>query len=332
MEPSYLALYHSGELSHRAETLEARLASCNNCPRKCRVNRLENKHGYCHSGYLPIISAVCDHRGEEPVISGTNGTGAIFFGNCNMSCVYCQNYQISQDSEHQISKETSFQVLVNKMLYLQDELGCHSISFISPSHFTAQLVRAVLEAIPRGLHLPLIYNTNAYDSVASLRMLEGVIDIYLPDMKYASSTYAKKYSDTPNYVLYAHKAIKEMYRQVGKNLVLDSNRLVQRGLIIRHLILPSQIAGTRKSLSWIAKELSPEIAVSIMSQYFPTHLAKRIPQLCRRISALEYEETLEVLDELGMENGWIQEMDAADNYKPHFKENGHPFCLDNKLL
>jgi len=327
MEPSYLALYRSGELYHRVEALEAHLASCDNCPRKCNVNRLKNKRGFCHSGYLPIISAVCDHHGEEPVISGTMGTGAIFFGNCNMSCVYCQNYQISQDPERQISKETSIQVLVEKMLYLQNELRCHSISFISPSHFTAQLVRAVLEAISQGLRIPLIYNTNAYDSVASLRMLDGIIDIYLPDLKYASDRYATDYSGTSNYVLYARKAIMEMYRQVGKNLILDSTGLVQRGLIIRHLILPNRVAGTRKSLSWIAKELSPAITVSIMSQYFPTHLAKQIPQLCRKISVSEYSETLELLDELGMVNGWIQEIDAADNYKPDFKENGHPFYM-----
>lgn len=327
MDPSYLSLYSSGKLCYRAEALEARLASCNNCPRKCHVNRLENKRGFCHSGYLPIISAVCDHHGEEPVISGTKGTGAIFFGNCNMSCIYCQNYQISQDSEQQISKETSIQVLVKNMLYLQNELGCHSISFISPSHFTAQLVRAVLEAIPQGLRLPLIYNTNAYDSVDSLRMLDGIIDIYLPDLKYASDIYARDYSDTSNYVMYARKAIMEMYRQVGKNLILDSTGLIQRGLIIRHLILPNHIAGTSKSLSWIAKELSPDISVSIMAQYFPTHLAKQIPQLCRKISTLEYRETIEVLDGLGMENGWIQEMDAADNYKPHFKEDEHPFYM-----
>lgn len=325
MEPSYLALYRSGELSHRAETLEARLASCSNCPRNCRVNRLKNESGYCCSGYLPVVSSICDHHGEEPVISGTKGTGAIFFGNCNMSCAYCQNYKISQDPAKQNSKEISFQGMVDNMLYLQNELGCHSISFISPSHFTAQLVKAVLEAIPRGLHLPLIYNTNAYDSVNSLQMLEGVIDIYLPDLKYAYEIYAKDYSDTPDYILYAHKAIKEMYRQVGDNLMLDNKGLVQRGLIIRHLILPHQIAGTRESLSWIAKELSTDVTVSIMSQYFPTHLAKQIPELNRRISKIEYTETIELLDELGLENGWIQEMDAADNYQPHFNEEGHPF-------
>ena len=328
MDPSYIALYRSGELSHRAEALEARLVSCDICPRKCHVNRLKNKRGFCHSGYLPIISAVCDHRGEEPVISGTKGTGAIFFGNCNMSCVYCQNYQVSQDPEHQISKEISIQGLVENMLYLQDELGCHSISFISPSHFTAQLVRAVLEAIPQGLRLPLIYNTNAYDSVDSLQMLDGLIDIYLPDLKYASGVYAGEYSDTPNYVLYARKAITEMYRQAGKYLVLDGKGLVQKGLIIRHLILPNHLAGTRKTLSWIAKELSPDVTLSIMAQYFPAHLAKQIPQLSRKISAQEYGETFEMLDELGMGNGWVQEIDAADNYKPHFKGNGHPFSSD----
>ncbi len=325
MNPSYLALYRSGELHRRAKTLEARLKSCDICPRECHVNRLENKHGFCHSGYLPIISAVCDHHGEEPAISGIRGTGAIFFGNCNMRCVYCQNYQISQDPEYQLSKEVGMNVLVEYMLYLQNELGCHSISFISPSHFAAQLVKALLEAIPQGLRIPLIYNTNAYDSITTLQLLNGIIDVYLPDLKYASDVFAERFSCTSNYVFHARKAILEMYRQVGEKLVLDERGLVQRGLIIRHLILPNQIAGSRNTLSWVARQISPDITISIMAQYFPTHLARQVPQLCRKISESEYKGTLDVLDELNFRNGWIQEMDAADNYKPHFQESENPF-------
>lgn len=325
MEPSYFELYRSGELERRAEALERRLASCDICPRECRVNRLQNERGFCHSGYLPIVSAVCDHHGEEPVISGTKGTGAIFFGNCNMRCVYCQNYRISQDTERQASKEMDFHTLAERMIYLQDELGCHNISFISPSHFVPQLVRAVLEAVPMGLKVPIVYNTNAYDSVASLKALDGIVDIYLPDLRYACDTWAEKYSAVNDYVVRARQAILEMYRQVGDKLVLDESGLAQRGLIIRHLVLPNGLAGSRNSLNWLVHEISPRVTVSIMSQYYPTYHACWFPELCRKISASEYSEVLKLIDELGLENGWIQEMDAAGNYLPHFEHNSHPF-------
>ena len=325
MGPSYLELYRSGELERRAEALEKQLASCDICPRECQVNRLKNEHGFCHSGYLPIVSAVCDHHGEEPAISGSRGTGAIFFGNCNMRCVYCQNYQISQDPEYQASREMDFHTLAERMVYLQDELGCHNISFISPSHFVPQLVRAVLEAVPMGLRVPIVYNTNAYDSVASLQALDGIVDIYLPDLRYASDAWAAKFSHTSDYVMRARQAILEMYQQVGDELVLDDWGLAQRGLIIRHLILPNRLAGSYDSLTWLVHDISPNVTVSIMSQYHPTHLATQIPQLCRKISASEYSEVLELVDKLGLENGWIQGTDAAENYLPHFERDSHPF-------
>jgi len=328
MEPSYLALYRSGELKRRAEVLEMRLASCDICPRECHVNRLKKEHGFCHSGHLPVVSAVCDHHGEEPVISGIRGTGAIFFGNCNMRCSYCQNYQISQDPGHQASKEMGFHNLAEHMIYLQEELGCHNISFISPSHFVPQLVRAVLEAVPMGLRVPLIYNSNAYDSVTSLQSLDGIVDIYLPDLKYACGGWAEKLSHTRDYVMRARQAIVEMHRQAGDDLILDDSGLAQGGLIVRHLILPNELAGSRDSLGWLVHEISPKVTVSIMSQYCPTHLALQIPELCRKISVAEYSEVLELLDELGLENGWIQELDAAENYLPHFERDYHPFSLE----
>jgi len=327
MEPTYLSLYLSGELKRRAKALEIRLASCDVCPRDCHVNRLENEHGFCHSGYLPIVSAVCDHHGEEPAISGTRGTGAIFFGNCNMRCVYCQNYQISQDPSHQSSKEIDFYALAQQMIYLQDELGCHNISFISPSHFVPQLVRAVLEAVPMGLRVPIVYNTNAYDSVASLQALEGIVDIYLPDLRYASDTCAAKFSHTADYVPRARQSILEMYRQAG-DLILNDSGLAQKGLIVRHLILPNGLAGIRDSLTWLVKEVSQKVTVSIISQYYPAHLAHQIPQLQRKISLPEYLDVLKLLDELGLENGWIQDMEAAENYLPHFDRDGHPFSAE----
>jgi putative pyruvate formate lyase activating enzyme len=324
IEPDYIALHHSGELEHRAEALEARLASCDVCPRECRTNRLENELGFCHSGHLPIVSAVCAHQGEEPAISGTRGSGTVFFGNCNMRCVYCQNYQISQNWKRQKSKESDCHTLAEKMLYLQDNLGCHNINFVSPSHFVPQLVRAVLEAVPMGLRVPLVYNTSGYDSVASLKELDGIISIYLPDLRYASDNWAKKFSHTPDYVARARQAIREMYRQVG-NLVVDESGLAQKGLIVRHLILPNDLAGSEESLTWLAKELSPTVTISIMSQYIPVHRAPRISLLSRTISQDEYQTVLQLLSDLGLENGWIQEMGAAENYLPDFEREGHPF-------
>lgn len=324
MEPGYIALFRSGELKLRANRLEARLASCDICPRECHVNRLENKRGFCDSGYLPIVSAVCAHHGEEPAISGSKGSGTVFLGNCNMRCVYCQNYQISQDPKRQNSRAMEFRKLADNMLYLQDELGCHNINFVSPSHFVPQLVRAVLEAVPLGLHIPLVYNSSGYDSVASLKELDGIISVYLPDLRYASDKWAMKFSRAPNYVEHARAAIVEMYRQVGK-LVVSEFGVAQQGLIVRHLILPNGIAGSAESLSWLAREVSPMVTVSIMAQYYPSHKAPRKSLLSRTISRPEYDEVLKLLDEVGLENGWVQEMGSAENYLPDFDREGHPF-------
>jgi putative pyruvate formate lyase activating enzyme len=329
-ESGYIALYHSGELERRAHALEARLASCDICPRECHVNRLENELGFCHSGRLPIVSAVCAHHGEEPVISGSRGSGTVFFGNCNMRCVYCQNYQISQNWKKQKSKELDYHTLAESMLYLQDELGCHNINFVSPSHFVPQLIRVLLEAVPMGLRLPLVYNTNGYDSIASLKELEGVISIYLPDLRYASDYWAKKFSHTQDYVVRARQAIKEMHRQVG-NVVLDEAGIARQGLIVRHLILPNGLAGTDESLGWLAQELSPAVTVSMMSQYLPAHRATKIPLLSRNISISEYETVISLLSDLGMGNGWVQEMGAQENYVPDFEREGHPFSTTAKI-
>jgi len=330
MDSDYTALFNSGELERRANALEERLASCDICPRKCHVNRLKNELGFCHSGHLPIVSAVCAHQGEEPVISGSRGSGTIFFGNCNMRCVYCQNYQISQNWKKQKSRRIDCRSLAQNMLYLQDELGCHNINFVSPSHFIPQLVRAVLEAVPMGLRVPLVYNTNGYDSITSLTELEGIISIYLPDLRYASDDWAKKLSHVSDYVAQARQAIKEMYRQVG-DLTVDDSGLARRGLIVRHLILPNGLSGSEDSLIWLARELSPTVTVSIMSQYSPLHRAQRTPLLSRKISVVEYESVLQLLDDMGIENGWTQEMGAAGNYTPDFEREGHPFLATPKI-
>jgi putative pyruvate formate lyase activating enzyme len=325
MEPGYVALYHSGELGRRAQALEARLTSCDVCPRECRVNRLQDEVGYCHSGHLPIVSAVCAHHGEEPAISGTRGSGTVFFGNCNMRCIYCQNHQISQNWKKEKSREMDCRTLAEKMLYLQDEFGCHNINFVSPSHFVPQLLRAVVEAVPMGLRVPLVYNSSGYDSVDSLEELDGVISIYLPDLRYASDRWAKKFSHASDYVARARQAIKEMYRQVG-DLVVDESGVAQKGLIVRHLILPNGLAGSEESLTWLAREVSPTVTVSIMSQYMPLHRAPRMPLLSRKITFEEHEAVLRLVADLGMENGWVQEMEAAEEYLPDFEREGHPFC------
>jgi putative pyruvate formate lyase activating enzyme len=322
-EPEYIALYRSGELQHRVERLEARLAECDICPRECGKNRLEGKVGHCHSGYLPIVASYGAHHGEEPVLSGTRGSGTIFFGNCNMRCIYCQNYQISQDPELQRRNEVNTHVLAERMLYLQNALRCHNINLVTPSHFVPQIARAVLEAVPMGLHLPLVYNTSSYDSVKTLKELDGIISIYLADIRYASNELARKYSRSRHYVNSARAAIIEMQRQVG-DLTVDGEDIAQNGLIIRHLILPNRIAGSEESLKWLVEEVSPRVAVSIMSQYYPAHRARKYRELSHRISPQEYQEVVKLTEELGIENGWIQGMDSPESYLPDFAKE-EPF-------
>ena len=323
-EPGYLALYHSGDLKRRSDVLIARLAHCDICPLNCEVDRLAGQQGFCRSGRKPIISSFCAHLGEEPAVSGTRGSGTIFFGNCNMRCVYCQNFQISQSPETQLKNETDSHTLADRMLYLQDELHCHNINLVSPSHFVPQIVEALLEAAPRGLRLPLVYNSGGYDGMETLKTLDGIVDIYLPDIRYSSSEIAQKYSGVPDYVLNNRKVISEMYRQVG-DLQVDEYEIAYRGLIVRHLILPKDLAGSRESLKWLARTISPEVTLSVMSQYYPCHKAVYIAELSRTITYEEYTVVVKQMEKLRMENGWLQEMDAPTHYLPDFNREGHPF-------
>jgi putative pyruvate formate lyase activating enzyme len=317
-EPGYLALYRTGELEKRVTALEARLAACDICPRECGAHRLKGKTGHCESGALPVVASVCAHHGEEPALSGMRGSGTIFFANCNMRCVYCQNYQISQDPKGQAGNTMATSALAERMLYLQNALGCHNINLVTPSHFVPQIARAVLEAAAGGLRLPLVYNTSSYDSLKTLKELDGVIDIYLADLRYASDEYGRKYSHARGYVGAARAAIKEMYRQVG-NLVLDEEGIAQKGLIVRLLVLPNDIAGSAASLNWLAGEISPEVTVSVMSQYYPTHkAARRYPELARKITPEEYQAVLAAMEKLGMVNGWTQQLASAEIYRPDF--------------
>ncbi len=322
-EPGYIALYRSGELERRAGRLGARLAECDICPRECGANRVKGKVGSCNSGYLPIVSSVGAHHGEEPVLSGRRGSGTIFFGNCNMRCVYCQNHQISQDPENQQRYEVGTAVLAERMLYLQDELKCHNINLVTPSHFVPQIVKAILEAVPMGLRLPLVYNTSSYDSLKTLRELDGIISIYLADLRYASNEMGRKYSRVRHYADSSRAAIKEMYRQVG-NLEVDDEGIARKGLIIRHLVLPDGIAGSEESLPWLVSEISPGVAVSIMSQYHPAHRAYKYRELNRRISPGEYVEVVGLVERLGIQNGWMQGMESPANYLPDFSAD-EPF-------
>jgi len=323
-EPGYISLYQSGELEQRALSLEARLASCDICPRECGVNRLQDERGFCHSGRLPVVSSYCAHHGEEPVISGNRGSGTIFFGNCNMRCVYCQNYQISQDYEAQLLNQVTTHALAEQMMYLQDELKCHNINLVSPSHFVPQILKALLEAVQMGLNLPLVYNTSGYDSAETLKLLDGVISIYLSDIRYASNEWSSKFSNAPDYVERSRSSIIEMQRQVG-DLMIDDDGIARKGLVVRHLILPNGIAGSRESLRWLVNEVSAGVTVSLMSQYFPVHRALDIPLMARTITVQEYQEAVNILEELGIENGWTQEMDASMNYVPDFSRKEHPF-------
>jgi putative pyruvate formate lyase activating enzyme len=323
---NYTSLYQSGELERRAEGLWARLEACDICPRQCHVNRLDGETGFCHSGYRPVVASFCDHHGEEPVLSGSRGSGTIFFGNCNLRCCYCQNHQISQDWRRQQANETDCQTLAGHMLYLQDRLGCHNINFVSPSHFVPQIVKAILIAVPLGLRVPLVYNTNSYDSITTLKELDGIIDIYLPDLKYADDSQARKYSKAPDYVTHSRNAIREMYRQVGE-LVVDEEGVAIRGVIVRHLILPEDIAGSRQSLNWLAEEVSNNVTVSLMSQYHPAHRAYRYRQLSRPINTAEYQAALRAMEEAGLAEGWAQHMASHEHYLPDFSRK-HPFNLE----
>lgn len=327
-KPSYIKLFKSGELTVRAEKLESILTDCNICPKDCKVNRINNEIAACYSGYKPVVSSYCVHYGEEPVLVGSKesdneyGVGNIFFGNCNLRCVYCQNYEISQNHKSEIKNEVTVEQLAEIMLELQNK-NVNAIGFVSPTHFVPQIVKAVETAAADGLNRPLVYNTNSYDSVEVLKILDEIIDIYLPDLKYSEDEYGYKYSKIKNYVYHSREAIKEMYRQVGSEMVLE-NGLMKRGLMIRHLILPNDLAGSYETLKFIS-ELDNKINLSVMSQYYPVHQALKIDLLSRNIREREYDTVLKYLDELKLENGFLQEFESESYYRPDFNNREEPF-------
>lgn len=317
--PPYIKLLHSGELHRRAEGAYNNLVSCTSCPRDCKIDRINGEYGICASGHLPVVSSYTPHFGEEPVLSGTKGAGNIFFGNCNLKCIFCQNFEISQNPKSEKLKEVNHNRLSEIMIELQNK-GCHNIGLVSPTHFSATILKSIYIAAQQGLNLPIIYNTNGYDSVEMLKLYDGVIDVYLPDFKYGNSKYAKKYSLVDNYFEKTKEAVKEMFRQVGDELVYDGD-VVVRGLIIRHLILPNDLSETEKVFKFIAEELSPNIHISLMSQYYPTNKAYKDILIDRPLRNSEYEKAIQLLEKYGLRNGWIQEMGSTESYRPNFNED-----------
>ncbi|MBC7263024.1 MAG: radical SAM protein [Chloroflexi bacterium] len=290
-------------MAERARIARERLSACDLCPRDCGVNRLAGQHGFCRMGAEPVVASWNVHPWEEPPISGTRGSGTIFFTGCTARCLFCQNYPISQLG---VGQQVTVERLAEMMLELQKR-GCHNINFVTPTHFVPAILAALLYAVPRGFSLPLVYNSSGYESVETLRLLENVIDIYLPDAKYASDAIAHRLSRFKGYVAANRAALKELFRQVGEELVVDSDGIAQRGMIIRHMVLPERLAGTGEVLRWIAEELSPRVHISLMDQYFPAHKAVGDPVLGRKITPEEYEEAVEIALDVGLEHGWMQE-------------------------
>jgi putative pyruvate formate lyase activating enzyme len=299
------------------------LRACRICPRNCNADRFSNKLGYCQAGAGFSISSICAHRGEEPAISGDRGICNIFFTNCNLQCVYCQNHQIScNSSDHSASRMTLRDVLYQVLGILAG--GINVVGFVSPSHFVPQ-VKVIISALRSlGLDPVFVYNTNGYDRVEVIRGLEKYIDVYLPDYKYSSPALAVKLSDAEDYPEIALAAIREMFLQKGSRLILDRRGYARRGLIIRHLVLPGHIENSVNVLRNISSGLSNKIAISLMSQYFPANRAGEFVNLDRGLTPGEYQAVVEELEQLGFENGWVQQLASNRNYRPDF-ELEHPF-------
>jgi putative pyruvate formate lyase activating enzyme len=283
--PSYLNLTE-GQWKERIERALSLLESCEVCPHRCGVNRLKGELGFCKTGKNAIVDSYFPHRGEEKPIRGYRGSGTVFFSYCNMRCIYCQNYQISQLGE---GREVSPEELAKIFLELQ-AMGCHNLNLVTPSHVVPQILSALYLAVQKGFRLPIVYNTSSFDSLESLMLLEGIVDIYLADLKYADREIARKYSKVKNYPEIAMTAIKEMHRQVG-DLILDEKGIALRGVIIRHLVLPNGLAGTEKVVEFLGS-LSKNMAVNVMDQYYPSYMAWKYPELSRRITQREYHQAL----------------------------------------
>ena len=286
------------------EYFESSLENCLLCPRKCGINRLEGETGYCRAGSEVRAASIIVHTGEEPPISGTAGSGTVFLSGCNMRCVYCQNYPISQmDHGNTINPED----LALAMLKLESR-GAHNINLVTPVQHLPGIVKAIAAARASGLGLPIVYNTSGYECPETIRMLEGIVQVYLADMRYSDPEVAGRLSDAPDYPERNRRAIRQMFETVG--LLQCKAGIATRGLIIRHLVLPGGIAGTESTFEFIAREISPEVHISLMCQYFPANRAGDMPGLERRITGAEYQEAIALLDRYGLGNGWVQDMEG----------------------
>lgn len=295
-QPAYVALAASGELAKRAKAAYRHLEDCDLCARYCCVNRRKGIEGaVCRTGERAVVASYGAHHGEEDPLRGSAGSGTIFFSWCNLRCVFCQNWDISQRG---VGREVEPREIADMMLALQAQ-GCHNINFVSPSHVVAQIIAAVADAAARGLRLPLVYNTGGYDSPEALALLEGIIDIYMPDMKYGDSALARRYSKVRNYVEVNRAAVKEMHRQVG-DLVLDDNGIAQRGLLVRHLVMPHSIAGTGEVLAFLASDVSRNTYLNLMDQYRPAYRVDEFPELDRPITREEYPGALAIAARHGL--------------------------------
>jgi len=298
MVAGYLKLYEEGKLKERVELLKEKLNTCTVCPHHCKVNRMEGKRGFCKTSYKVRVASAFLHRGEERPIRGYRGSGTIFFSWCNMRCVYCQNYDISQLGE---GEDITPKELAKIMLFLQ-EAGAHNINLVTPSHVVPQIVEALYYAVEEGLKIPLVYNTSSYDDLETLRLLEGIVDIYLPDLKYLKEDHAREYSKVQNYPNVAKEAIKEMLRQVG-NLKLDREGVAYRGVLVRHLVLPNYVSDSFEVVDFLAS-LHKGLAVNIMGQYWPFFKAAEYPQIARPIYPFEVENVKAYAKEKGL---WLIE-------------------------
>ena len=303
------------------EPFTSQLSNCICCPRNCDVNRIEGKLAVCKIGAEIQISHAGLHFGEEPPISGTKGSGTIFFAGCNLRCVFCQNYQISQEFKRHPTRTLSVDELAEEMLRLQSE-GAHNINFVSPSHMIFQIADAIVAAKEKGLVIPIVYNTNGYDSVDALRQIRGLVDIYLPDIKYMDNALGKRYSAVNDYAEIIPGVLREMLDQVG-HLKMDDDGIATRGVLVRHLVLPGQIDNSRSCLRFLA-DLSPDIFVSIMSQYSPQHKAGKYPEINRTLTTAEYDQITEYALDLGLENAFVQEIESQTECLPDF-ERANPF-------
>ena len=295
MRPLYLDAYDRGILEERVERAHSVLESCRLCPRNCKVNRLEGEKGVCKTGAQAEVSSYGPHYGEEMPLVGRRGSGTIFLTNCNLLCVFCQNYEISHLGE---GYQVTAGVMAGMMMDLQKQ-GCHNINFVTPTHVVPQILSALLIAIPSGLNVPLVYNCSGYEEVETLRLLDGIIDIYMPDFKFWDPDKAKRYCKAPDYPEKAREALREMHRQVG-DLVTDSGGIALRGLLVRHLVMPNNVAGTKEILNFIANEISKDTYVNVMNQYRPCGKAFEYKEIARPLTQGEYIAAVQWAKEAGL--------------------------------